>query len=323
MDGSVEKLLRAHHVHQLQPLGQVAAHLLHKLVNLLYDFIGIGPCGLRNHGRRSRMAVNLAVVSISLCSQFDGRDVIQTKHFATVQRLDHDVAKFLSRLIPSTILEGVLEGVFGVLAQRTGSCLQVLLVEHGSHVGRHKAILCHLLWIEPYTHGVVASHDIHIAHTAHTRKARLDVYLEIVVDKRLVIGIVGRVERDDFQHTVLPFLHGDSYLGHFSGQKSLSLTHTILGVDSSHVGVSPLLEVDSDVTRAGVGRCGSHVEHVLHAVDGFLQRDNDRFLHRLCIGTGISGRHHDGRWRDVGILFHRKPRQSDKPHQQDKHRHDT
>lgn len=51
------------------------------------------------------------------------------------------------------------------------------------------------------------------------------------------------------------------------------------------------------------------VAHVLHTVDGFLQRDNDRLLHRFGIGTGIRSRYlHRGR-RNVWILLHRQPRQ--------------
>lgn len=55
------------------------------------------------------------------------------------------------------------------------------------------------------------------------------------------------------------------------------------------------------------------VAHVLHTVDGFLQRDNDRLLHRFGIGTGIRSRYlHRGR-RNVWILLHRQPRQDMMP----------
>ena len=46
------------------------------------------------------------------------------------------------------------------------------------------------------------------------------------------------------------------------------------------------LEVDQDRCLTGTGGRGDHVTHVLHAVDGLLQRNQDRIDQNVGTGTG-------------------------------------
>ena len=55
----------------------------------------------------------------------------------------------------------------------------------------------------------------------------------------------------------------------------------------------------------------SHVSHVLHTVDGLFQRSDNTFLKGFRTGTIVSGAHHDGGRRNVGILLNGQGEQSD------------
>ena len=323
MDGSVEKLFRTHQVDQHQPFGQFLLHFFHQFVYLADDFVGVRACRLRNHGGGSRMSVYFTAVAVALRPQFHGGDVFQAEHFTAFQGCNDQIAELFGLLVASAVFQGILERVFRILTQSTRSCFHVLLVKHSRHIGRHQSVLRHLLRVEPDAHGVVISHDIDVSHAADTRQPRLDVDFEVVVDECLVVRVIGRIESDDFQHRVLPLFYRYTDLGHFSRQQSFGFAHTVLGVDGRHIGVGTLLEVDGDVAGTGISRGGSHVNHILYAVDGFFQRDDNRFLYGFGIGTGVSGRYHDGRRCDIGVLLHRQVGQADKPHQQNKHRYHT
>lgn len=61
------------------------------------------------------------------------------------------------------------------------------------------------------------------------------------------------------------------------------------------------------------------VDHVLHSVNGFLKRDDYRFLHGFGIRTGIGTEHVDSRRCNVGILLHREHFDGDESHQDNHH----
>lgn len=75
VDGSVQKLLDAHHVHQFQAFRQFRAYLLHQLVYLLNDFVGVRAGRLRYHGRGAGVAVHFAAVRVALRAQLYAGDV--------------------------------------------------------------------------------------------------------------------------------------------------------------------------------------------------------------------------------------------------------
>ena len=197
-----------------------------------------------------------------------------------------------------------MENVFRILTERPRRCLDVLFAEHAHYICRHQTVLCHHVRFQPNTHGVVVAHHHHLAHARDTLYARHDVYLQIVGEKRLVVGVVLAVERHQFQLAVLPFLRCHAYFRHLRGQRALCLGHTVLHVHRRHIRVGALLEIDIDGGVARVGGRGGHVGHVLHTVDAFLQRHDDRFLHRLRAGSGIGCRHLYRRWRNIGVLLH-------------------
>ena len=76
-----------------------------------------------------------------------------------------------------------------------------------------------------------------------------------------------------------------------------------------------MLEVDVYRGIAVVGGGRRDVGHVFYAVDGLLQRNDDRFLHRFCVGSGVVGVYLDGGRCDVGVLFYGEVEDGDDSHQ--------
>ena len=67
-------------------------------------------------------------------------------------------------------------------------------------------------------------------------------------------------------------------------------------------GSVPGCEENPDRGLTGTGGVGDHVTHVLDAVDGLLQRNQDRVDQHVGTGTGISNGDLNRRRRDVGEL---------------------
>ena len=243
MHRRIQEVLRTHQVGQHQPFGQVFRDFCHQSIHLLHNLVGIRAGGLRNHTRSTGVACNLAVIGISLGTQFHFGHILQAEHFTCRQGLEHHVAKLFCRFIPTPVLERVLKCIFGILAQRTCSRFHVLVVEQRNDIGRHQLMLGHLLGIHPDTHGVIPSHHVHISDSRDTGKTRFYVNLEIVVDKILVVTVVGTVQCQNLHHTVLAFLHGNSHFSHFRRQQSFRFRHTVLRVDSRHVRIGSLRKI--------------------------------------------------------------------------------
>ena len=97
----------------------------------------------------------------------------------------------------------------------------------------------------------------------------------------------------------------DSYLGDFGGKESLGFSYPVLHIYCSHIGVGTLLKINFYAGFSGIGRCGTHIHHVLHTVDLLFQRSDNTVQNSLCIGPGIGCGDPDG-WRgDIRILRYR------------------
>ncbi len=268
------------------------------------------------------MPVGHAPVVVRLVAQLDACHVLQAQHLARGQRLDDHVAELFGRDEAALVFHRVLEHAFVVLAERAGGGLNVLRVECRGHVGGNDAILRHHVRLQPDAHAVVRAEQRHLAHAGDTLQLGDDVDLEVVVEELRVVAVVGAPQGDGLQHGLLLLVGDDADAGDVCRQLSLRLRHAVLHVHRRHVRVGALLEVDGDVDVARVGGGGVDVGHVLHAVDGFLQRHDDGFQHRLGVGAGIAGGHlHRGRG-DVGELLDGQRHQRDAAQQHDGHRDD-
>lgn len=162
------------------------------------------------------------------------------------------------------------------------------------------------LRLQPYTHGVVATHDVHLAHAGYALQLWFHVYVEIVGEERLVVGALRTVKAEYHERAALTFHRRHTHLCHLCRQQRRGRGHLVLHVHRRHVGVGALLEINGYLRAAGVACRRGHVGHVLDTVYGFLQRHDHAFLHRLGICAAVCRGNAYGRRRDVRILFHRK-----------------
>ena len=167
-------------------------------------------------------------------------------------------------------------------------------------------ILSHYFRFQPDTHGVIRSHYHGVTYTRYTLYFRDNVDFGIVFKKFIVVLVVRTVEREDKQHTGLPFRGDNTYLGNLCREETLSFGNTVLHVNGSHIRVGSLFKVNFNGGISGVGCRRSHVHHVLHTIDLLLKWSNHTVQYSLCIGSLISCTDAYSRRCDVRILGDRQ-----------------
>ncbi len=182
--------------------------------------------------------------------------------------------------------------------------------------------MCHHIGLHPYTHGVTTAQDHHLSHALNTEQLGLDVNVDVVGKESLVEGVVGGRYNENLQHTGLSFegLHADLF--HLAGQLRGGRRNLVLYIHRRHIGVGALFEIDHNLGSTGVGGGGGHIGHVLHTVDGFLERCDDGFLYRFGTRTIVLRHNHDGRRCNVRVLLNRQCLQADDTQQHYQNRYD-
>ena len=134
-----------------------------------------------------------------------------------------------------------------------------------------------------------------------------------VVDQEVgVVGVRGRVDRDQHQDARALLLDGDALLRDFLRQARLRRRDAVLGEDVGDVLVGADLEVDVELHAAVAGVRRLHVDQPVHAVDFLLDRGRHRLLHRLGGRARIVGRHADVGRGEERILLDRQPGDGDR-----------
>ena len=259
------------------------------------------------------MAVRAVLEGVVLYAELHASHVFEPQHAAVGKRLHYHVLVVSLFFVATTILQDVLEGIVGVGAQRACRGLDVLLGKHIIYVGRHETIRSHLERVEPDAHTIACAPDVHLAHAGHSGEARLDVYLHVVGQEVCVVGIRRAIERETLDVARLTFAHRHAAPGDVRRQLSLRRSHAVLHIDHRHVGIRALLKVDADVARACIGGRGSHIHHVLHAVETLLQRDDDTLLDCFRIRTCVVGTHADRRRSYLRELFDGQLQKANQP----------
>ena len=77
-------------------------------------------------------------------------------------------------------------------------------------------------------------------------------------------------------------------MGNFGRQEALCFGYTVLYVDSRHVGVGALLEVNLYDSQTCIGGAGRDIHHVFHPVDALFQRHDDAVHHSFGIGASVT-----------------------------------
>src|SRR5699024_8520955 len=131
---------------------------------------------------------------------------------------------------------------------------------------------------------------------------RQDIDLRVVLQESLVVGRVVRTERYAQQLRVLLLAGGYAGLDDLLRQQGRGLTDTVLDVHGGHVRVGAESEVHLD-GGTPVGGGGSHVAHVLHAVDGLFQRDDHAVHHHVGVGASVGGLHEHAGRGDVRVTL--------------------
>ena len=266
------------------------------------------------------MAVHLGGVVVVFIAQLHIGNLFQPKHVATRQGLDYQFAKLIGTGQASAVLHCVFVGRGVIGTEGAGGGFDVLPREYGGYVVGYEPVLRHTVGLQPEAHAVIGAEQLRLSHAADALQSRFDIDFHVVVQKRLVEAVIGRVEGKGQQLGILLLFGGDTGLGGFCRKLAQCGVHTVLHVHGCHVGIGSLLEVDVDGGVSRVRCRGGHIGHVFHAVDGFFQRHYHGFLHGFGVGSGIGCPYIDGGRGDVGILLHRQGEHGDDAQQHNHHR---
>ena len=113
---------------------------------------------------------------------------------------------------------------------------------------------------------------------------------------------------------------GDAEAADFFRQLRQGLRDAVLHLDLRVVDVRAELEGDGERHDAIARRLREHVEGVLNAVDGLLERRRDGLGDRLGIRARVIRHHDNGRRDDLRILADRQSKHRDGAEQEDDYR---
>ena len=263
------------------------------------------------------MPVHLIRVVVGFRAELHVGHLFQPQHLAAGQRADDQIAELFGRGETSPVFHRVLVGVVVVLAESSRCRLDILPLQHGGNIAGNKFVLRHLFGFHPDAHAVVGSELLHVAHAADSLDAGLDVDFHVVVQELPVELVRGGIEGDALQFGLLLLGRRHPDADHLGGQQAEGGRYAVLHVHGGHVRIGSLTEID---VYRGIScvRCRrGNVVHVLHSVDGLLQRHDDGFLHSLGVRSRIICEYLHRRRGDIGILLHRQRCQRKDAHQHD------
>lgn len=253
------------------------------------------------------MAVGPRAHAVVLAAQFHAGHVLEAQHSAVRPGAHDNFAELLGRdqAALGVNLPGELRGGRRRhVAQTAGRELGVLLLNGLRHVIDRQGILGQLVRLKPDAHGVAhAAENRGVAHAGHALEFVYHVDLHPVLDIDLVIAAVRRIESKDLEHGRGALDHAHALAAHLFRQQGLGQIDLVVDVDQGHVRVGTQREIDVDGagTRAG-GGCGSHVQHVFHAVDVHFQRGQHRGGDGLSGRAGIGDAHVDRGRHQIRVL---------------------
>ncbi len=168
VDRRIEEVVVVHRDFECTALGQIGFQTIYKRYTVVDNLGSVGAGSLEHHRHRRHLAVVLVRETVGHTAELDIGHVFEVEHLAVGAGADNDVAELLGLGQTAAVAHGVLERLVALLAECTGSGLDVLLGKRCRDVGRHQVILGHHVGLEPYTHRVVGAERHHVAH-ARTR----------------------------------------------------------------------------------------------------------------------------------------------------------
>ncbi len=158
--------------------------------------VGVRACDLLHHTHDRRLVVAAHRHVVLQSAQFDVGHVFQLQGLSREVAGEYYVAELIHRLQSAGVAHHILKGHLALFTERTRGGIDVLLVEGCRDVAWHKAVLLHLVGLEPDAHGVsLRTGGVHVAHALDTLDGRYYVDVVVVGEKLVVVAAVGRCQR--------------------------------------------------------------------------------------------------------------------------------
>src|SRR5512135_3704769 len=299
---------------------------LELLLNLLNDGGGVGAGELLENDGSRGIAVDVRVKVVERRAQLDFGDVLDPQDLTLRICLENDVFILLWLVEAPYPGQDVLDGLRRLarrLAESSRRTNHALLCHSLHDVGGGHFVGAHALDIQHDPHCIRAvAENIGAADSPSPPDLGQKVDGDVVVKEILVDALIRTVDVHIHQHA-RHGLHDDDPLPLHDGREPvLHDGDPVIDVQDRHVRVRAWLEDDLDRSLTGAGGGGSHVAHVLYAVDGLLQDDQDRVDQDFGTGAGIRNRDDHARRRDGGELGYRQGVDCQRAQEHDDHRDD-
>ncbi|MNV04931.1 hypothetical protein D3C71_952400 [compost metagenome] len=324
LDGAAHEDRRVIDDAEVHAFGEALLQLGHFRPDFVGDLDGVGTRALEDRDRHRRLIVQQRTQGVLAGTQLDASDVLEASDFTVVARANDDVLELFLADQAALRVDRQLEalGIRGRgRAQCTGSHLTVLFTNRVDHIGGGQVARSGLVRIEPHTQRVIAhAEQLHITDTAQTRQLILDVEQGVVGQVEHVVAFVRRGQVHHHRQVGRRLVHGDTDARHFLGKFWLGPRHTVLHLHLCVVQVSAQGKGDGQGDLAVGGRLRGHVQHVLDAGDGLLQRSGHGFTDDFRVGTREVGADHHGRRHHFRVFADRQLEQRDRAGDQDQQR---
>jgi len=165
-----------------------------------------------------------------------------------------------------------------------------------------------LIGLHPEAHGVLTpAKHLDAGNAGDPRHLVVDVDVGIIGEKDVVIGDVGRKEREHDEGRGGGLLHRHAEAPHVGGQLGFGLALAHLGQDLIGVGVRFHVEIDIERHLTVVGVDGIHVVHVVNARHLLLNGRCHGLFDGHRVSPRVRGFHLDFGGNDIGELSDGQP----------------
>ncbi|MNW82079.1 hypothetical protein D3C86_112040 [compost metagenome] len=293
----------------IHALREVFLQLVHLAANFVRDVDGIGAWALEDRNGHCRLVVQQRTQRVLAGAQLNASDVFEASDFTVVACANNDVLELFLADQSALSVDRQLEalGIRGRgRTELTGRDLTVLFTNCRDHISRRQIARSGLVRVKPDTQRVVAhTEQLYVADTVQTSELILDVEDCVVGQVEHVVALVRGGQVHNHGQVGRRFVDGDTDARHFLGKLRLGAGHTVLHLHLGVVQVSAQGKGDGQGDLAVGGRLRGHVQHVLDAGDGLLQRSGHGFTDDFRVGAREVGTHHHGRWHDFRVFADR------------------
>ncbi len=301
--------------------GELFLEFGHLCPHLVGHVDGIGAGALEDRQGYRWLVVEQRTQRVLTGTQFDPGNVLEAGDLTIVCRTNDDIFElFLGYQATLGVHRHLEAGGVGRRwrAQLAGSDLTVLFANGIDHIGGSEVARRGLVRVQPHTQRVFAhAEQLHVTDTVEPRQFVLDVQGGVVGQVKHVVALIGRGQVHHHGQVGRGLVHGDADAGHFFGQLGLGTGHAVLHLHLGVVQVGAQREGEGQGQLAVGSGLRGHVQHVLDAGDGLLQRRGHGFADHLGVGAGESSAYHHGGRDHFRVFADRQLEQRDGTGDQD------